>query len=110
MMQAQLSVIAASPGFVRTSTPGDGRVAQLEAGRNWLRLDLAANAAGLGIQPLSQALQEFPEMEPLHEAIRRAMGVASGERLQMVGRIGHPASPGIRTALRWPAESRILCG
>jgi hypothetical protein len=49
-------------------------------------------------------------MEPLHEAIRRAMGVASGERLQMVGRIGHPASPGIRTALRWPAESRILCG
>jgi hypothetical protein len=42
MMQAQLSVIAASPGFVRTSTPDDGRVAQLEAGRNWLRLDLAA--------------------------------------------------------------------
>jgi hypothetical protein len=48
-----LSVIAASPGFVRTSTPGDGRVAQLEAGRDWLRLDLAAAAAGLGIQPLS---------------------------------------------------------
>ena len=110
MMQAQLSVISASPCFVWTTTPGNGRVAQLEAGRDWLRLDLAANAAGLGIQPLSQTLQEFPEMEPLHEAMRRATGVASGERLQMVGRIGHPASPGIRTALRWPAESRILRG
>jgi hypothetical protein len=110
MMQAQLSVIAASPCFVWTTTPGNGRVAQLEAGRDWLRLDLAANAAGLGIQPLSQTLQEFPEMEPLHEAMRRATGVASGERLQMFGRLGHPASPGIRTALRWPAESRILRG
>jgi hypothetical protein len=47
-------------------------------------------------------------MEPLHEAMRRATGVASGERLQMFGRLGHPASPGIRTSLRWPAESRIL--
>jgi hypothetical protein len=110
MMQSTLSVIAASPCFVWTTTPGNGRVAQLEAGRDWLRLDLAANAAGLGIQPLSQALQEFPEMEPLHEAIRRATGVASSERLQMFGRLGHPASPGIRTALRWPAESRILRG
>ena len=109
-MQMQLSVISASPGFVWATTPGNRRVAQLEAGRDRLRLDLAAAAAGLGIQPLSQALQEFPEMEPLHEAMRRATGVASGERLQMVGRIGPPASPGIRTALRWPAESRILCG
>jgi hypothetical protein len=110
MMQTQLSVISASPGFVWATTPGNRRVAQLEAGRDWLRLDLAAAAAGLGIQPLSQALQEFPEMEPLHEATRRATGVASGERLQMFGRLGHPASPGIRIALRWPAESRILRG
>jgi hypothetical protein len=110
MMQAQLSVISASPCFVWTTTPGNGRAAQLEAGRDWLRLDLAANAAGLGIQPLSQTLQEFPEIEPLHEAMRRATGVASGERLQMFGRLGHPASPGIRIALRWPAESRILRG
>jgi len=110
MLQSTLSVIGASPCFIWTTTRGNGRAAQLEAGRDWLRLDLAANAAGLGIQPLSQALQEFPEMEPMHEAMRRATGVASGERLQMFGRLGHPASPGIRTALRWPAETRILRG
>ena len=110
MMQSMLSVIAASPCFLWTKTPGNSRLAQLEAGRDWLRLDLAANAAGLGIQPLSQALQEFPEMEPLHAAMRRATAIGSGDRLQMFGRLGHPASPGIRTALRWPAESRILRG
>jgi hypothetical protein len=110
MMQATLSVIAATPCFVWLTTRGNGRVQQLEAGRDWLRLDLAANAAGLGIHPLSQGLQEFPEMEPMHAAMRRGTGVAPGERIQMFGRLGHPAAPGIRVAPRWPAESRILRG
>ena len=108
MMQSTLSLIAATPCFVWTMTRGNGRAAQLEAGRDWLRLDLAANAAGLGIHPLSQGLQEFPEMEPMHEALRRATAVAPGARLQMFGRLGHPAAPGIRVAPRWPADSRIL--
>jgi len=110
MMQATLSVMAATPCFVWITTRGNGRTAQLEAGRDWLRLDLAANAAGLGIHPLSQGLQEFPEMESVHEALRRATAVASGDRLQMFGRLGHPAAPGIRVAPRWPAETRILRG
>lgn len=110
MVQLTTELISASPCFVWTKTRGNGRIEQLEAGRDWLRLDLAANAAGLGIHPLSQGLQEFPEMEPMHEAMRRATGVAPGERLQMFGRLGHPAAPGIRVAPRWPAESRILRG
>ena len=110
MMQVTNATIAATPCFLWLATRGNGRVAQFEAGRDWLRLDLAANAAGLGIHPLSQGLQEFPEMEPMHEAMRRATGVAPGERLQMFGRLGHPAAPGIRVAPRWPAESRILRG
>lgn len=110
MMQSTLGVIAATACFVWTTTRGNSRVAQLEAGRDWLRLDLAANAAGLGIHPLSQGLQEFPEMEPMHEAIRRATAVAPSERLQMFGRLGHPAAPGIRVAPRWPADSRVLRG
>lgn len=104
------STIAATPCFVWLTTRGNGRAEQLAAGRDWLRIDLAANAAGLGIHPLSQGLQEFPEMEPMHEAMRRATGVRPGERLQMFGRLGHPAAPGIRVAPRWPAESRILRG
>ena len=110
MIQTTTALISATPCFVWTRTRGNRRNDQLEAGRDWLRLDLAANAAGLGIHPLSQALQEFPEMEPNHEAIRRATGIAAGERLQMFGRLGHPAAPGIRVAPRWPAESRILHG
>jgi hypothetical protein len=110
MVQVTNAAIAATPCFVWTTTRGNGRVEQLSAGRDWLRLDLAANAAGLGIHPLSQALQEFPEMEPMHEAMRRETGVAAGERLQMFGRLGRPSWPGIRLAPRWPAESRILRG
>jgi hypothetical protein len=110
MMQMTTAMMSATPCFVWTKTRGNGRIEQLEAGRDWLRLDLAANAGGLGIHPLSQGLQEFPEMEPIHEAMRRATGVAPGERLQMFGRLGHPSAPGIRVAPRWPAESRIMRG
>jgi hypothetical protein len=110
MVRVTNAAIAPAPCFVWTTRRGNGRAEQLAAGRDWLRLDLAANAAGLGIHPLSQALQEFLEMEPMHEAIRRETGVASDERLQMFGRLGHPAAPGVRSAPRWPAESRILRG
>ena len=45
--------------ITRTNT----RIDQINAGRDWVRINLAATAAGVGTQPLSQALQEFPEVE-----------------------------------------------
>ena len=86
-------------------TPGNTRAEQIAAGRDWLRINLAATAAGLATQPLSQALQEYPEMQPHHDAIH-AMLAPAGGRVQMLARLGYaaPVSP----SPRWPLESRHL--
>ncbi|MEL6290089.1 MAG: twin-arginine translocation pathway signal protein, partial [Pseudomonadota bacterium] len=47
--------------ITRTNTRAD----QIAAGRDWVRINLAATAAGVSTQPLSQALQEYPEMKKL---------------------------------------------
>ena len=42
-------------------TEGNDRKTQVNAGRAYVRAQLAATAHGLAMQPLSQALQEYPE-------------------------------------------------
>jgi len=59
----------------------------------------------VGLHPLSQALQEYPEMTDLFAEMRDAVGARDGETLQMFGRMGYgPAAP--RTP-RWPVETRL---
>jgi hypothetical protein len=44
--------------------------------------------------PLSQALQEFPEMRGPREALHRTLGLgAAGETLQMLSRVGFATEP-----------------
>jgi hypothetical protein len=57
------------------------------------------------MQPLSQALQEYPEMAGHYSDMRRALGVGAGETLQMFVRLGY--GPAVEPAPRWPYESRI---
>ncbi|MEX0309651.1 MAG: twin-arginine translocation pathway signal protein, partial [Tateyamaria sp.] len=56
-------------GHLWQITPSNTRADQIAAGQDWLRLNLATARAGLGMQPLSQALQEYPEMADLHADI-----------------------------------------
>ena len=85
-------------GFVWLSTLGNGRGDQLEAGRAYVRLQLKATGLGLGMHPMSQALQEFPEMamhyEQAHRLLiaRSAPRSAADETVQMFCRIGYPAA------------------
>ena len=80
------------------------RAAQLAAGRDWLRLNLAATALGLGLHPISQALQEFPEMRASYiEA--HALLAPEGGVVQMLGRIGYAAA--VPPTPRWPVDTRI---
>lgn len=88
-------------------TAGNSRRHQIEAGRDWLRVNLAATALGLGLQPLSQALQEFPEMAA-HHARAQAMLAPGGGRVQMLGRLGY--GPSVKPSPRWPLETRIVGG
>lgn len=97
-------MLAATPAYAVVTTPGNSRADQIAAGRRWLRLNLAATGLGLALHPVSQALQEFPEMRPHYEAVH-AMLAKPGETVQMLGRLGYgPETP--RTP-RWPLETRL---
>ena len=92
-------------GHLWQATSGNTRADQIIAGRDWLRLNLAATALGVGMQPLSQALQEFPEMA-LHYEAAHAMLAQNGETLQMLCRLGY--GPTIAPSPRWPLEAKLI--
>ncbi len=91
-------------GYVWQVTEGNTRKDQISAGRDWVRINLAATALGIGTQPLSQALQEYPEMDALHRDIHRRLA-PNGGTVQMWARLGY--GPDVGPAPRWPLEEKI---
>lgn len=86
-------------------TKDNGRRDQIAAGRDWLRVNLVATALGVGLQPLSQALQEYPEMGP-HYTRAHQMLAPEGGTLQMLGRLGY--GPKVAQSPRWPLNAKIV--
>ena len=99
-------LIDSAMAFGWLSTAGNSRADQLRAGAGWVRLQLAATQAGLSMQPLSQALQEFPEMAEIYEEIHDFTDVRLPARLQGLFRFGYAKSP--PPAPRWPLTSRLM--
>ena len=91
-------------GHVWMVTPGNSRRDQIGAGADWLRVNLACAAEGLGFQPLSQALQEYPEMSA-HYSETHARLAPDGGTVQMLARIGY--GPEVPVSPRWPIEAKI---
>lgn len=100
-------MLAATPAYVALTTPGNGRADQIAAGRRWLRLNLTTTALGLSLHPVSQALQEYPEMAK-HREEAHARLARPGETVQMLGRLGF--GPDTARTPRWPLETRIRNG
>ena len=98
-------MLMATPAFAVQTTPGNTRADQIEAGRRWLRLNLAATALGLSLHPVSQTLQEYAEMQP-HYRRAHAMLAAPGHTVQMLGRLGY--GPAVQPSPRWPLEAKIV--
>ena len=92
-------------GHLWQVTQTNRREDQIAAGRDWLRLNLAATAEGLGIQPLSQALQEYPEMAALYADVHDRLA-PDGGTVQMLARIGY--APTVAPSPRWPLEAKII--
>lgn len=92
-------------GHVWLITPDNTRTSQIVAGQAWVGINLTATALGLAIHPLSQALQEYPEMAELAAEANRELGIAEGERVQMLARLGY--GPSLPPSPRWPLETRI---
>jgi hypothetical protein len=91
--------LASTPGFLWMVSDGNDRATQVNAGRAFARVQLAATAKGVVMQPLQQALQEYPEQAVPHAQIRRLLGAdAPGQTVQMWARVGHapPAPPAPR--------------
>lgn len=86
-------------GFVWLATDGNRRDQQIEAGRAYVRLQLKATELGVGVHPMSQALQEFPAMAAhrahAHRLLlgRDAPRRADEPTLQMFCRVGYPSAP-----------------
>jgi hypothetical protein len=91
--------LASTTGFLWMVTPTNDRVAQVNAGRAYARVQLAATAQGLAMQPLSQALQEYPEQaQPYREIHRLAEATQPGQTVQMWARVGY--APAVSPAPR----------
>jgi hypothetical protein len=87
-------------------TGGNSRADQVNAGRAYVRMQLKATELGVGVHPMSQALQEFPEMAPHYARAHQLMlnkpapKTAADETVQMFCRLGYTAAPAPATPRR----------
>ncbi|MCX7561089.1 twin-arginine translocation pathway signal protein [Sulfitobacter sp. F26204] len=100
-------MLNATPAYVALTTATNTRLDQIKAGREWLRLNLTTTALGLSLHPVSQALQEYPEMTPHYQATH-ALLAPRGHTVQMLGRVGY--GPKIAPTPRWPIEAKLTHG
>ncbi|MEL6647275.1 MAG: twin-arginine translocation pathway signal protein [Pseudomonadota bacterium] len=91
-------------GHLWMVTEGNTRSDQIMAGADWLRVNLVCTAEGLGFQPLSQALQEYPEMAELYATTHQRLA-PDGGTVQMLARIG--CGPEVPVSPRWPIDAKI---
>ncbi len=98
-------MFAATPAFLWLVTGANGRKDQIAAGRAYVRANLDATARGLSLAPVSQALQEFPEMAEPYARVHHMLGAKPGECVQMLARLGY--GPRVGPSARWPLEAKI---
>lgn len=91
-------------GHLWMVTDGNARSDQIMAGADWLRVNLACTAEGLAFQPLSQALQEYPEMAELYATTHQLLA-PDGGTVQMLARIGY--GPEVPVSPRWPIDAKL---
>ncbi|UCE31603.1 MAG: hypothetical protein JSW68_01195 [Burkholderiales bacterium] len=101
------NAMASTPGFLWMVTEGNDRATQVEAGRAYVRVQLAATVHGLSMQPLSQALQEYPEQAKPYADIHRLLDAPRPvNTVQMWARVGF--APAIGPAPRRGLDAHIV--
>jgi len=98
--------LESTPGFFWMITEGNGRTAQVNAGRAYVRVQLTGTAHGISMQPLQQALQEYPEQQVSYKEIHNLLDAPSPRyTVQMWARLGY--GPQIEPAPRRGLEAHI---
>ena len=96
-----------TPGFFWMITEGNGRTDQVNAGRAYVRVQLSGTAHGLSMQPLQQALQEYPEQQDSYGKIHELLDAPFPRyTVQMWARLGY--GPQIGPAPRRGLEAHIV--
>ncbi len=99
--------IAATPAFFWLVTEGNDRKTQVNAGRAYVRAQLAATAQGLAMQPLSQALQEYPEQAKPYADIHALLQAPQPRyTVQMWARLGY--APRVGPSPRRGLQSHLI--
>ena len=84
----------ATPAFLWMVTDGNDRATQVNAGRAYVRLQLAGTAFGISMHPLQQALQEYPEQAKPYRDIRALLNAPQpAQTVQMWARVGFASTP-----------------
>lgn len=86
-----VSYVGEADSFVWISTDGDSRDDQVRAGRVYARLDLAAAAQGLAMQPFSSPLGDWDGVAGVRDDLHALLSIP-GRRIQMLARVGYADS------------------
>lgn len=76
-------------------TPTNTMADWITTGRSYVRAQLTAGGYNLRFHPISQTLQEFPEMDQLREGMGAVVNVTPPATLQMLVRVGHTQTPAL---------------
>jgi len=91
--------LKSTPGFLWMVSDANDRTTQVMAGRAYARVQLEATAQGLAMQPLQQALQEYPEQKAPYAQIHKMLDARRpGQTVQMWARVGY--APAVEPAPR----------
>ncbi|MES2939724.1 MAG: twin-arginine translocation pathway signal protein [Pseudomonadota bacterium] len=99
--------IDGTPAFFWMATEGNARTTQVNAGRAYVRAQLAATAHGLAMHPLQQALQEYPEQARTYADIHALLRAPRPTHtVQMWTRLGY--APDVEPAPRRGLAAHLL--
>src|SRR5690606_30591461 len=97
-----------TPTFAWLVSRENSRATQLAAGAAWVRINQAATLAGVAMHPISQVLEEFPEMASTFRDVHALLGIKEPARIQGLFRLGYASAP--EPAPRWPLDDKIASG
>ncbi len=79
--------IQTAPTFAMIISDDNSRTTQVKTGMLYARFQLKASTMGFSMHPLSQVLQEFPEMAELYNQVHQEFS-ENGKTIQMLVRMG----------------------
>ncbi len=86
-LQATQTSIDHTPAYAMIITKDNSRLDQVQSGMLYSRLILEAHRLGIVMQPLSQVLEEYPEMKEAYDEIHSTYA-SDGSTIQMLVRLG----------------------